>query len=571
MSLTQFSSHRGAFFKRSFLIFAALILLFSFAGSAGAVDNWDDLRVAVNAAPIGTPIIIEITADFDTAGSTNADNITIPAGRDITITSDLTASGAPFTITQLTDNQRHFLVNNGQLRLSDITLAGAPVGEMPPVDVWRGGLWVFGPNGRLYLYDGGVLTRIRSSSADAGAVVVRSGAVFHMYGGVIEHNRAMANGYVGGVSIHNGAFFYMHDGSIRNNDFGGVRLMTNAPHSNTFTMTGGAIYDNHAFTAYRGNTNTGGAGVHVGGHNTFIMSGDAQIHSNTALSTNPDNRNRNAGGVGLGPDSYFYMSGDARIFNNKVTGFGGGVFLLSGGTFIMDGGTIEDNIAGDGSGVFLSSDSTFIMDDGEISGNVAAQAGGGVFLSSDSTFIMDDGEISGNTANNGGGIAVAAANRGDPALFSLSASTIFHSNVALNGISDYGLEDGLTNYPNIRWQGYLTGINSASGTHLINNFDIINPITVSGGGGGRGTGYATIVDNATVTNGAAAANGAAVTNGAGTGGESGYLGTGNNEEQHAGYAYELPAESVLAIVLLFVVGIAVFAYRRVEETKEEGK
>ena len=83
------------------------------------------------------------------------------------------------------------------------------------------------------------------------------------------------------------------------------------------------------------------------------------------------------------------------------------------------------------------------------------------------------------------------------------------------------------------------------------------------GGGGPGTGNATIVDNNNNYNNN--------NNNAGSGGGSGYLGTGNNEGPYAGYAIEPPAEKVLATILLFVIGIACFVYRRVEETKEEGK
>ena len=86
----------------------------------------------------------------------------------------------------------------------------------------------------------------------------------------------------------------------------------------------------------------------------------------------------------------------------------------------------------------------------------------------------------------------------------------------------------------------------------------------NGGGGGPGTGNATIVDNNNNNNSNLNSN-----NNTGTGSGSGYLGTGSNERPYAGYATEPPAERVFATILLFITGIAVFAYRRVEETKEE--
>ena len=71
----------------------------------------------------------------------------------------------------------------------------------------------------------------------------------------------------------------------------------------------------------------------------------------------------------------------------------------------------------------------------------------------------------------------------------------------------------------------------------------------NGGGGGRPTGNATIVGGATVVEAVPSAP---------------YVGY-----EYVGYEYADPVKEVMAIVLLFAAAVAIFAYRRVEETKDE--
>jgi len=145
-----------------------------------------------------------------------------------------------------------------------------------------------------------------------------------------------------------------------------------------------------------------------------------------------------------------------------------------------------------GGGVYMASNidyySTFTMHNGLISGNEAYD-GGGVFIGNDVISTMHDGIIRNNTAqNDGGGIWIDVNSRNALTIFT---SAVFYDNLALAGFFNYGLADGLVDYPNIRWQGYAVGQNSFLGSHLLNNYDInnrtVNPnyriVTFIGNGG----------------------------------------------------------------------------------------
>ena len=94
------------------------------------------------------------------------------------------------------------------------------------------------------------------------------------------------------------------------------------------------------------------------------------------------------------------------------------------------------------------------------------------------------------------------------------------------------------------------------------------------GGGGSGTGHATIVDHGGTGIGegeAGTGEGRAGTGYEEAGTENGEAGTGNGDAD-TGYARpgagEAYAEGALAVVLLFMLAISVFVYRRAEETRE---
>ncbi len=185
--------------------------------------------------------------------------------------------------------------------------------------------------------EGGVITH--SVNYNARGVTVQGTGTFIMYGGTIcGHGSSNEDG--AGVFVGNKGEFGMYGGAIKGNttyNFGGGVYV----YGGTFTMTGGMISDNKAYS---------GSGVYMENNAIFNLSGTASIRDNTA------------------------------------TLAGGGAYL-TGGTFNMTGGTISDNTAtGGGGGVYVIS-GTFNMTGGAITGNTvrgtANRYGGGVYLDRD--------------------------------------------------------------------------------------------------------------------------------------------------------------------------------------------
>lgn len=140
--------------------------------------------------------------------------------------------------------------------------------------------------GTLNMYDGALLKELTglygSIRLDA------AGAVFNMYGGVIENGssvNAAASSYHEGVVLYVavGSTVNMYGGEIRNNSYGDyacpgvIYLHSNG--KNTFNMTGGIITGNSA--------SYGGAVYNSGSSNVISVSGSAQIYENNGSSLAP--------------------------------------------------------------------------------------------------------------------------------------------------------------------------------------------------------------------------------------------------------------------------------------------
>ena len=119
--------------------------------------------------------------------------------------------------------------------------------------------------------------------------------------------------------------------------------MNRQGYTGTFTMYGGEISQNTAYSSSLDNGNGGGVYIETLGYSysgTFIMY-DGEISRNKAF---------NAGGVGVA--GTFTMSG-GKISQNTAGRYGGGV--AADGTFAMSGGEILENAAkGFGDGVAVA-------------------------------------------------------------------------------------------------------------------------------------------------------------------------------------------------------------------------
>ena len=444
------------------------------------VDSWEALRAAVNAAPVDQPYTIHIGSSFSATGNA----ITIPAGRDITLTS--TRQGLSVynvrTLTQARSGQRHFIVGvNSSLTLCrNIQLHGG---------MRAGGVQVNG-GGEFVMNYGSTISDIRDH---ASIVLLGSGtnvttqARMKMYGGVIIDNRAHTTGVVeiginsilvmknnseisnneavstfttsntgSVVLLSETSIVEMHDTSaIRNNieasflasgdpgrRAGGV-LMING----FFTMYGGSIANNDSLS--HGSHSTGGVHIMNG---TFIMhdgsitgnehGGLRMVSVNANLIMNGGEISNNGRGRfnGSGVHGGTFVMNDGLIYNNRWHGVSLSNFTMNGGSisnndgsgvsdgvFTMNGGTIDRN---NQSGVDIGG-GLFTMTDGTISNNSHPQEGGGIRAWHRGAVHITGGTITGNTARRGGGVFINSGNVEN--MFTMTGGSITNNHAIEDG------------------------------------------------------------------------------------------------------------------------------------------
>ena len=355
---------------------------------------------------VNNPAVTEIILENDITLPTGAagNAIVVPLGRDVLLTS---APGQAYTLTRVAGGQRHFWVD-GTLRLENVELNG----NYPAITANHGGVEVRA-GGNLHMEDGSAIryNRNTSGSQGGGVTVSGAGATFTMSGGEISGNSAFTatvnNGVVGGVFVQNGAVFTMNGGAIYDNAGrlgGGVTINSAA----VFAVVDTRFIMNGG--EIRNNTSTLGGGVNLE-RGTFTMT-DGTIHSNAATGLgNPPSTtvqaNRGGAGVFVQNAGRFYMEGGA-IRDNSSGNHGGGVMLLAGTGLTMESGAIRGNTAvSNGGGVHITN-APFTMTGGAIVDNTAATNGGGIWLgtgnsTANARLNMTGGELSGNTAINGDG------------------------------------------------------------------------------------------------------------------------------------------------------------------------
>ena len=134
--------------------------------------------------------------------------------------------------------------------------------------------------GAMNMY-GGEITKNYTEMSYAGGVYVGSSATFNLYGGTISNNECDTDGSSsdllgGGVFIQYGGTMNMHGGSISGNKDSGVYLKpNNGDYVAKFTMSGGSITGNSAYSPGVGGGVYAGAGCEVN------LSGDAEIDGNS--------------------------------------------------------------------------------------------------------------------------------------------------------------------------------------------------------------------------------------------------------------------------------------------------
>ena len=361
------------------------------------VATQTELRNAVNNATEAN-FSVEVTA------SMNLDStITIPNGKNVTIYS---MNNNNFIITQLTNNARHFQINdNASLTLDTITLDGAKTG---------GGVYAYRNGSTLNMNKNSIIQNVLFSGElydTRGSVQLWYGTL-NINGGIIRNgdanNHTSSDG--GGVFSFGGRI-EMNNGSIENNkakDGAGVYLTS----ASTFVMNGGSIKNNVAIDTNFANH---GAGVYVSGNSSFTLNGSSSISDNSGVSY----------GGGIKAFGTVEMNG-GTISNNSATHSGGGVDISnSTSSFTMNGGSINNNSAQNGGGVDTSSTVFTMSGNSTIHTNESSSGYGGVSLSG-TTFLMEDNaSVHSNISNYGSGIYVSHRS-----ITKLKDKATVHSNIA---------------------------------------------------------------------------------------------------------------------------------------------
>ena len=342
--------------------------------------EWEALRRAVNDAPAMATINL---SDFVTEnnnilappiatqhGQQIGVAITLPAGRNITLTAD-----EPTTLTMNNSAQRHFIVPAGTtLTLgNNVTLTGAGT----TANVMRGGVIV---RGALNLNAGSAITNNRASFG--GAAQVSTGGTITLNGGAMMNNQASDGGAIDMM----GGRVIINSGTISNNTAtrGGAIEMFSA--NSRVYLNNGTIANNTA--------SLDGGGIRVNGANAAFVMTNGTLANNAANGTAATN---GGGAIRLANGTATISGG--TISGNTARSRGGGVYVVAGAAeaFTMTGGSIVDNTAlnGDGGGIFTVQfnygafvetgyENLFIGDAVVFDGNTA---GGGSFEAPDAVFI----------------------------------------------------------------------------------------------------------------------------------------------------------------------------------------
>jgi hypothetical protein len=221
------------------------------------------LEKAVTMADGGNMPVIVIGSLYQA----NSGNNSAPANTFVIQNKTVTVKGHPGSSATLSAaTGRRVLATSGNVTLNNITLTGGN-GQEEGAGIWvDSGTLTLGP-------EAWVKNNGDSKTGRGGGVLVNTGAIFNLEGGVITINKTgkdTLNGGGGGLFVYGTA--YLKSGFITwnesYNDGGGVIVG-----GGTVYMSGGTVESNYA------NDDGGGIGVDYGG--TFIMYGGI-IKSNTS-------------------------------------------------------------------------------------------------------------------------------------------------------------------------------------------------------------------------------------------------------------------------------------------------
>ena len=334
------------------------------------VFDWTDIENAVLAA--SGNVLIEVMNDI-TAGN----EVIIPAGVHVFLRSNPSSPNTYSIFHTMTGpaNQRHFIVDGGSLSIGDIHLTGPSI-----IGVSRGGIGVTS-GGQLEMFTGSVISgnswgaggamqisgtfvmhdgKISGNSASNGGGVDLVSGSFTMHDGIISKNVASSHG--GGLRMWTLSTFTMKGGTISDNSAmsatgaGGIFAF-----SATLTMYDGIISNNSAL----GN----GGGVLISDSSLTIIDGVIK-----------ENKAQAGGGIAVMSDSILIMH-NGKIIDNIADSGGGifvgsATFTMYNGIICGNEAAVWD---GGGIGIDSGLSNSVTINGGRICCNTAMRNGGGIF------------------------------------------------------------------------------------------------------------------------------------------------------------------------------------------------
>jgi len=529
------------------LIVASLIPRFFRAYDAFAVGScsiavFSDFAACWISQSGETDIDITVTADVTMTGI-----VTIPAGKNVTITSDVgqrVLTRGPAFVGNM------FNVNNttaNSLTLTSIILDGNGDGT-PNV---TGSLINLGNAADTVTVGPGTILRNNFKTSASGGAIMVSGGVLNVNSATITGNTTASTG--GGIyATTAGAQVNLTSAIITNNtantgNGGGVILTTTA---SSLSIAGTTLVDGNISGAQGGGiktsgsatvdisgtltisnniSETGGGGMNLGGPSAISLAGTIVIDSNSTNATSGNGGGvyfgnntvvdanslsslqvtnntaniANGGGLYLAGTSFDFPS-DTLISGNQALGpcnrYAGGMYITGTSTIALSGSTQIVNNYSEcyAGGIYIQNASTLSISDSVAINNNIADGNGGGILTDSSTVVLsisDNVTISNNqSGSSGGGLRLAGAD-----------SVTIAGNVQINNNTAVTAGGGISTF-----KGVINTFNISDSVQIINN-------STDGSGGainvnpyGGGTQILNIGDNVVISGNSAALDGGAI-------------------------------------------------------------
>lgn len=388
------------------------------------------------------------------------DNLTIPAGLNVTLTTASSVSGTA-TIKRSSDfRSASMFVNKGTFTLGNIILDGNNVDAGDKSAVYQdaensaftlsanatiqntkgsGGSAIYVAQAKSTANIYGSI--INNTSTNVGPIRFSGGTIVFEEGSRITGNSAVYGGAVygygditvntnvNGNSATNGGGFYVIGGTVN---------FTKGISGNTAGQFGGLIYQTDGTVTLGGMTSSGSA-LEYGG---AVYKTGGTLNINAAMTAN----------VSKNGAAVFSSGGTTKVnaaVSDNIATASGGAFYMEGGTLeILSNGSFSGNSAVDNGGAIYAVNSVVKAENApSFTDNSASYGNGGaVYLGGASTLTLNDGTFTTNSAGASGGAIYQASGKStiSRTTFGDAATSVNKANTANNGSAIFVQEGAVT-------------------------------------------------------------------------------------------------------------------------------